>query len=401
MISSCKSTKHNSSGALQREILTGLVVAVCIVVACGQGLCQQQPGEYLLGPEDVIAVEVMGHPELSGEFLVPTDGAINLQRGGSVCVAGKTLGEASELVSARLKNTLRDPDVAVVLKVPRPQLVHMVGVVQKPGQYSVKPGWRITEGISAAGGILPSVEAADCTVNILRGVTGAKESVSLTEVMRGSEAANKTIFAGDVVTVESVELIPIYVMGQVARPGLYNLRKDSAGVLEAITVAGGTTESAALSKITITHLAGDSETMSIVPAVMGGKQQGSLKLRPGDLVVVPESTARFAVLGWVNSPNSFPMKEGQTVTLSDALGLAKGIDNKRGGLRKVAIIRQVDGKEQLLVFDIAKFSTKGDASQNPEIKPGDIVWVPETNATDWDRAWSRLGSTLSFLWLVH
>jgi polysaccharide export outer membrane protein len=374
-----------------------LLVAVCVFGSYGPAICQQT-SDYRLGSEDLIVVQVMGHQELSGEFLVPTDGVINLQRGGPVKVAGKTLTEASGLVVQSLKSTLLDPDVSVTLKTPRPQLVQMVGAVQKPGPYNVKPGWRLTEGLSAAGGILPSIEAADCTVTILRAVTGAKESVQLTEVMRGSEAANKPIFANDVVTVESVELMPVYVMGQVTRPGLYSLRKGSAGVLEAITVAGGTLESAALSKVTITHLSGDSETIDIVPAVMAGKQQASLKLRSGDLVLVPESTAKIAVLGWVNQPGYFPMRDGQTIHLVDALGMAKGVDNKRGGLGKVAIIRMVDGKQQRLLFDVAKFSKNGDPSQNPEVLAGDMVWVPETGSIDWDKAWSKIGS---FLWVLR
>ena len=383
---------------LLKSLMALLVVGVCAFGFQTPGTCQQQPSDYRLGSEDVIVVQVMGHQELSGEFLIPTDGVINIQRGGPVNVAGKTLTEASGLVVKSLKGTLLDPDVSVTLKTPRPQLVQVVGAVQKPGPYNVKPGWRLTEAVSAAGGILPAIEAADCTVTILRAVTGAKESVQLTEVMRGDDSANKPIFANDVVTVESVELMPIYVMGQVARPGLYSLRKNSAGVLEAITVAGGTLENAALSKVTITHLTGDSETVDIAPAVMAVKQPSSTKLRSGDLVLVPESTAKFAVLGWVNAPGYFPMRDGQTIRLVDALGMAKGADNRRGGLRKVAIVRQVNGKQQRLVFDVAKFSKSGDLSQNPEVLAGDMVWVPETGSIDWDKAWSRIGS---FLWVLR
>lgn len=378
-----------------------LVACACLCIVCNSAVCQQQPADYRLGPEDVIAVDVMGHQELSGEFLIPEDGTISLQRGGVIYVTGKTIRETSTLISDRLKGTLLDPDVVVRLKVARPQLIHVVGVVQRPGAYSTKPGWRITEAISAAGGIQPGTELADCTVNVLRAGTGLKESVPLSDVMHGSEPANKTVYADDVITIESVEMIPIYVMGHVARPGVYNLRKDSAGVLEATAMAGGTTDDAALSKVTITHLTGDSETVSILPAMLEGKQKTSVKLRSGDLVVVPGSTARFAVLGWANSPGFFALKEGETVTLSDALGMAKGVDNRRGGIKKVAIIRQVDGKQEHLIFDLSKFSKNGDVSQNPVIRAGDVVWVPETNKLDWDRTMQAISTGISLIWLTH
>jgi polysaccharide export outer membrane protein len=273
-----------------------------------------------------------------------------------------------------------------------------MGAVKGPGPYNIKPGWRLTEAISAAGGIPLGLEPADCTINILRGATGSKQSVPLQEAMRGNESSNLAVQPGDVITVEAVELIPVYVMGKVSRTGVYNIRKDSAGVLEAITMAGGTLDDAALTKVTVTHLNGTSETVSIVPATLEGKQESPIKLRSGDLLVVPDSTARFAVLGWVNAPGFFPLKENQEITLSDALGLARGTDNKRSGLRRIAVVRNVDGKQERLVYDFEKFARKGDMTQNPVIRPGDMVWVPETDNLDWDRILSRISGSLSLLW---
>ena len=383
----------------------GMVIFACLVILSiaiipNRALCEQPP-DYKLGPEDVIVVDVIEHQELSGEYYIPSDGFINMKRGGRIEVTGKTLSEVSGLVVEQLKSILIEPDVTVTLKTPRPQLVHIVGVVQKPGPYDVKPGWRIMEAISAAGGIMQGIGTSDCKASILRAGTGVKETVTIPDVMRGSETANLPIYPGDVISIESVELIPVYVMGEVEHPGLYNLRKDSAGVLEAITVAGGAKDNAVLSKVSITHLAGDNETVNILPAVQEGKNQSSIKLRSGDLVVVPESTAKFAVLGWVNSPGIFALKEGQKITLADALGMAGGIDNKRGGLGRVAIVRKVNGKEERMLFDISKFTKTADTSQNPEIQPADIVWVPESGSPDWDKVLSGISSGLSFLWLVR
>ncbi|MEN6521293.1 MAG: polysaccharide biosynthesis/export family protein [Armatimonadota bacterium] len=356
--------------------------------------------DYKLGPEDVITVMVMNHTEFSGDFYIPTDGKITIPLAGTVEVTGKTLTEAAALIADNLKSELKDPDVTIVLKTPRPQLVYVMGAVKQPGPYNLKPGWRITEAVTAAGGIPSGIEAADCKVSILRGTSGDKQMVSLQEAMRGNESANQAVRAGDVITVENVELIPVYVMGKVARPGVYNIRKDSAGILEAITMAGGTLDDAALTKVTVTHLNGSSETINIVPATIEGKQETPVKLQSGDLLVVPDSIARFAVMGWVNAPGFFPLKENQQVTLSDALALARGADNKRGGLKKVAILRTTSGKQERLVVDFQKFAKKGDMSQNPVIQPGDIVWVPETGKLDWDRVFANLSTGLSFLWSI-
>ncbi len=390
---------NSRTPVLQKPIWV-LAALLCVCLLHGPARCQVS-NDYILGPEDVIAVTVLNHPEFSGEHFIPTDGKIYLPIGGTVSIAGHTLVESSKLISASLKSELRDPDVTVTLKSPRPQLVYVMGAVRQPGPYPVKPGWRLTEAVTAAGGTPFGIEAAECTVSVLRGTNGEKQSVSLQEAMKGSESANVSVRSGDVITVEAVELIPVYVMGKVARAGLYNIRSNSAGVLEAITVAGGAMDDAALSKVTVTHLDGASETISILPTTVEGKRETLVKLRSGDLVVVPDSMSRFAVLGWVNSPGYFPFKENQTITLSDALGMAHGVDNRRGGLKRVAILRTTGDTQERLVYNFETFARKGDITQNPVVRPGDIVWVPETDSVDLDRLLSRISTGLSLLWAVN
>jgi len=238
-------------------------------------------------------------------------------------------------------------------------------------------------------------------VTILRGSDGAKQAIPLPEILHGDGSKNLDLQPGDLVTVEAVEVIPVYVMGKVNRPGLYNMRKDSAGILEAVTVAGGTLDDAALTKVTVTHLNGQSETVNIVPVTIEGKQESLIKLSAGDLVVVPESLARFAVLGWVNSPGFFSLKENQPLSLSEALSMAKGTDNRRGGLNKVAVIRNSGGKQERKIYDFNRFLKKGDETQNPVIAAGDIVFVPETSSPDWDRILAGLSTGLTALWAVR
>lgn len=373
-----------------------LAVALILSLAClGFG---QTNAEYRLGPEDAIHVNIMDHSELSGEFTVLSDGTISLPRAGQLSVSGKTLAETANLIVANLAKSLRDPEVSVTLRTPRQQLIYVMGAIQKPGPCALKPGWRTTEAIGAAGGLQNGVQPTECTVSILHCMNGKRESIPYQDLFRGDTVRNPELHTGDVVTVESVETIPVYVMGKVNRPGLYNLRVDSAGVLEAITMAGGHQDDAALSKVTVTHLDGKSETVNILPVTTEGKQTSLLRLRAGDMLVVPDSFAKFAVLGWVNAPGFFQLKENEHISLSEAIGMAHGIENKRGGLKKVAVLRVVDGKEQRQVYDLSKFAKKGDSSQNPEILPGDVVWVPETSGLDWDRALSGLSTGLSLVW---
>lgn len=385
---------------LTRLVLVCLLYALLFAVSSFIPALGQQDSGYKLGPEDVIIITVMRHSEFSGEFLVPDDGTINVPRVGQVHVAGKTLDEVATLLTTAFQSTLINPEVSVSLRVQRQQMVYVLGSVRAPGPHQLKPGWRITESISAAGDLSQGIEPADSIVHVLRADTGVRESVTYQQAISGDEAYNKLLHAGDVVTVESPEIISFYVMGKVFRPGAFTLRKDNAGILQAISLAGGTMDDAALSKVTVTHLNGESETISLVSVTLDGKQSEPLKLQSGDLVVVPDYSAKYAVLGWVNSPGIFTMKENQKVSLSDALGMARGIDNRRSGLSRVVVLRSSGDKQERLVFNYTKFAMHGDATQNPEIKPNDIILVSETNKIDWDRILSRISSGLTTIWTL-
>jgi polysaccharide export outer membrane protein len=309
-----------------------------------------------------------------------------------VSVSGKTLAELSSYVTDSLRARLNKPEVTVTLRAARMQRVYVLGSVKNPGLYDMKPGWRITEAMAAAGGLLAGTEPADCTATVLRAATRQRETFKLNDVLHGPQDSNVAVESGDVLTIDAQETLPVYVMGRVKNPGIYRLRKDNSKVMEALTLAGGTLEDAALSKVTIAHLTGSSTVVDLVPAVVEGRPEANVALQAGDLITVPEETSRIAVLGFVQQPGFFPLKSGQRITLSEALGMAKGTDNKRGGIGQVAVIRTRNGKQEKLVFDVQKFFKTGDVTQNPQVEPGDVIYVPETRKADWDNVWRAISS---------
>lgn len=263
-----------------------VVSGILVLLICGNACAvdeQQQP--YKVGPEDTIRISVARHQEFSGEFFVPTDGLVELPGVGQVNLSGKTLSEISRMVSDKLSERLREPEVSVSLSKPRMQRVYVLGAVTNAGLYDTKPGWRITEAVAAAGGLASGVEVADCRATVLRADSGVRESYSLKEVFSGEGSANVALAGGDVLTIEAEETIPVYVMGQVKTPGTYRLRKDSAGVLKALALAGGTLEDAAVSRVSVTHLTGEVEVVNLLPALLNGKQENDIALQAGDLVV--------------------------------------------------------------------------------------------------------------------
>ncbi len=86
----------------------------------------------------------------------------------------------------------------------------------------------------------------------------------------------------------------VFVMGFVNKPGEYELFKDrQTTVLEAITMAGGFKEGAAANGTKILRMEEDGQEVSIPIKVTDitkkGDKEKDIPVRPGDIVVVPES----------------------------------------------------------------------------------------------------------------
>lgn len=89
-------------------------------------------------------------------------------------------------------------------------------------------------------------------------------------------------------------LIEVHVWGEVNRPGLHRV-PDGSTVLDAISLAGGPTQYASVSKVRLTHAGNDSrrsQKIDIDRYAQGSEGSQPPVLRPGDMITVPRN-ARF------------------------------------------------------------------------------------------------------------
>jgi polysaccharide export outer membrane protein len=91
------------------------------------------PPEYVIGLEDVLAVNVWREAELSvKEVVVRPDGKISLPLIGDVQASGLSPKQLQERITARLKEFVAAPTVAVVVLRIASRSVSIVGEVAKP-----------------------------------------------------------------------------------------------------------------------------------------------------------------------------------------------------------------------------------------------------------------------------
>jgi polysaccharide export outer membrane protein len=382
--------------------VAGFCASAVLFLASTLSFAAQEAAEYILGPEDVITVTVLRHPEFSGDFLVPRSGIVQLPALGNVVVGGWSLDNLSEAIKQRLKARLRRPEVSVTLKAARIQRIYLLGDVKSPGMVDLKPNWKVAEGLSAAGGLVPGTQLSDVRVTLQR--PGKPSVVSSLEEALSTKAEDFYIRSGDVLRFDSIAMIPVYVSGSVKAPGLIRLRSDGRGILAAIAQAGGVLPDAAPSSVKVVKLTGTEQTLDLSPffakRLVPGRSDGPLAnslpvLEAGDMVLVPESRSRIAVLGFVNKPGYYNLQDGQFYSLADAIALAsggEGVLNFRGRIAKVGIIRHQGDKDLHIICDLGKFLKAGLVTENPMILPGDVIYVPESNRVELSTVLSGISS---------
>ncbi len=181
-----------------------------------------------------------------------------------------------------------------------------------------------------------------------------------------------------VVSVDTYAPRNVYVLGQVKNASESSDMQIPLGgemsALQAISNSGGLTDDADIDHIIVHRQEGANIRTIKVPArdILNGKPVADVQLKPSDTVVVPKMPA-ISVLGTAKKPGQFYPTAESALTVSRVLALAGGVE-RPNSLSEIRITR---GKETFEV-DVRAVVEKGEKGQDPELKPGDIVYVPET-----------------------
>jgi len=94
--------------------------------------------KYTLGPDDIIEVAVMRHPEFSGTFPINSEGKIQYKFVGDIDISGLTKRQVEEKLSKILSSYLVGPEISVTITEYRSKFVFILGEVGQPGKYYIK-----------------------------------------------------------------------------------------------------------------------------------------------------------------------------------------------------------------------------------------------------------------------
>jgi polysaccharide export outer membrane protein len=120
--------------------------------AIPQPPAQKADDSYIIGPADVLAINVWKETEISRSIPVRSDGRISLPLIGDVQAGGRTPRQLQEEIARKLQSFISEPDVTVIVQESRSQKFNVLGQVGKPGSFLLTDSTTVLDAIAMAGG---------------------------------------------------------------------------------------------------------------------------------------------------------------------------------------------------------------------------------------------------------
>ena len=250
--------------------------------------------DYLLGPEDLLEINVFELPELKTATRVLSDGTVSLPLVGVVKAAGLTkTGLESRLKELLEERFLLDPQVTISVTEYRSRQVSVIGAVTTPGIYQMLGPRTVLQVISEAGGL---TKEAGADIFIIRKTDSGKAErlhLDLDDlVIKGNPELNLALSPGDVINVPVDRPVYVFVDGAVKTPGQIESKSSRpVTLLQAVARAGGLSERANLRGVHILRKGADG-VQTRIPVNLRSIRKGKsddIDLIDGDVVVVPET----------------------------------------------------------------------------------------------------------------
>ena len=285
-----------------------MVIGALVVSAAAQ--------EYEVGPGDLLSVIVLNQSGLTGEFTVDPEGFMVYPFVGRVKTAGLSALEIERKLATLLADGyLKRPQVSVTVKQFRSHRVFVTGEAARPGPYGLRPDRMLSSLLQDIGELTPQ---AGHEILIIRapGVPPASPEPALGDSAEG----------------------------------------------EAVTPS----PSPSPTPPTRAPYPGEVQGSEIIRVklreVRSGFPDKDVRLQIGDTVFFPKA-AQIYLTGHVARPGSYRFDESMTVF--QALALAGSV-TERGSMKRVRVIRMVDGRRKELGLDLTDV-----------LEPEDTVHVPE------------------------
>jgi polysaccharide biosynthesis/export protein len=305
-------------------------------------------GDLVLGPGDVLQIQVADEQDLDGKYLVSDGGEITVPSvPDPVHATGLTTTQLANSIAKALKDAkiLQHPVVSVYVEEYHSHTVTVVGAVVRPGLYPIETHTTVLQVISEAGGLLPT---AGNFVTVAKAGAPAQKSIEAAQT-----ASLRTQPAG---TNPSVGTNP-----PAAKPAGAN----GAAIHNASLTAPEPPEGPGITKLDFSKL------------VSGKDTSVNIEVHAGDVVSVGTAPVVY-IVGAVTKPGAFAIEGDRSeITVLQALALVEGMTSVASAGHAVIVRNSGDPKNrQEIRIDINKVE-KGKGTDQ-YLAANDILFIPES-----------------------
>lgn len=289
--------------------------------------------EYKIGPGDVVRVTILVALEANSyEVAVATDGTIVLPLIGPFPIGNKTVEQARDEMREAFNQYYVNPQVQLRVMQFSSQKVYLMGAVKGKGLYPITKRTTLFEVMTYMEDLLPDVDLN--SAYLMR--DGKMYPLHLERLLSGDLSTNYELLNNDILYLPSRKTMKVYALGEVLRPGMYDMERND-NVFYLLARAGGLTKGAAAKEVRI---------------IRGGMEDPTL------------ITINIRPLVKKHPPSQ--------------------LNQGTGSLTELAV--SVDATRKNTV-----------SLEKLYLKDGDIVFVPPTGLEQWNQIIAKITPTLSFV----
>ena len=352
------------------------------------------PEKYVVGPSDVLGVNIWTVPPLSFVLTVTPEGSLIVPSVGEIAVSGLKLSAVKERVLTEIHKKYFTGNPSVTLLSPRDIIVTITGNVRHPGRYVMNTAQRVDKLIQEANkaiqksldktpGLVAEIEenssynstTASKRAIILRRRDETNVRVDIQEFFATkNELRDPFLLEGDVVFVTRTDdakgFIAVY--GAVNAPGRFEFMKGDS-VLAAINLAYGFTSQANLDSIELIRIDpvnGNLNSLVIKAESLFPGSALNLPLAPGDRILIkekfdPREDYRVYVEGEVKFPGIYPISKANTKLTQ--------VIQEAGGFTELSSLQSAELLRKAVSIDEGQFNRL--LRQRSNITPEDNAYV--------------------------
>lgn len=338
------------------------------------------PSEYLMGPGDVVNIQLYGKENQNLSLTVSRSGTIDLPNSGPVSVNGLTFEKLQTQLSRKIAKQYTGVESNISLGELRSIRIIITGEAYKPGSYTVSSLSTITQALFVSGGVSDIASLRNIQLKRAGKTIVTFDLYDL--LMKGDASKDKRLQSGDVIFIPSVGNTAT-VKGDVRRPAIYEL-KGQETAKDLIELAAGL-KAKSYPKASVIERYSEQHLPTLLNIDLTNKLQQRTEIKDGDVLTVQSTTNKIKnqvlVAGSVSRPGFYQWRSGMRISdlISSQWSDLKGIVDLKYALltREVNLQADIETRQ----FSLAKIFEDNNSPDNLYLQPRDTLIIFSQTST--------------------